>query len=401
MIPTVRTPPRGLALAAALLLIAAPLLAATPPPAPPAAPAAAAPQAPPEPPEPPVLSARGYILIDQASGHELAGLNADQPLEPASLTKIMTAYVIFGELAAGHIGMEDQVLVSEKAWRTGGSKMFVPINSHIAVKDLLLGIIVQSGNDACVAMAEHIAGTEEAFVQLMNDHAARLGMTSSHFVNASGLPDPQLYTTPRDMARLARALIADFPQYYPLYSTLEYTFNNIKQYNRNRLLRLDPSVDGIKTGHTETAGYCLVSSAKRDDQRLVAVVMGTPSEKVRASDSLALLNWGFHFYETHQLFPGGVAVEQLRVWSGDPTSVPVGPLTDLAVTIPRGRYGELTAQLEPVDPLNAPLARGDVVGDIVVMLGDQEVQRQPAVALQDVPQGNLLRRAADAVLRLF
>jgi D-alanyl-D-alanine carboxypeptidase (penicillin-binding protein 5/6) len=226
-------------------------------------------------------------------------------------------------------------------------------------------------------------------------------MVHSRFTNSSGLPDPNLYTTPRDMAVLTSAIIRDFPQYYAWYSTPEFTYNNIRQHNRNRLLRLDPSVDGVKTGHTEAAGYCLVASAKRGEQRLISVVMGTPSDSVRAKDSLALLNWGFRFFETHRLYPAGTGVERLRVWSGDTRLLEVGPLQDFAVTIPRGRYGELSAHLEPKGLLNAPLARGDVVGDIVVLMGDQEVKRAHAVALQDVPKGGLLRQAADAVLKIF
>jgi len=352
-------------------------------------------------PDPPQLGARGYLLIDFDSGAVLAESNADERMEPASLTKIMTAYVVFRELADGDLTLDEKALISEKAWRTGGSKMFIEVGNQVSVKDLLLGMIVQSGNDASVALAEHVAGSEDSFAGLMNSHAERLGMTGSHFVNADGLPNPEHYTTPRDIARVTVATIREFPEYYQWYSEPEFTYNGIKQSNRNRLLSMDPSVDGVKTGHTEAAGYCLVSSAVRDGQRLVSVVMGTDSESARASDSLALLNYGFRFFETHTPYKAGQPLEQLRVWGGENTEVPVGPATDVAVTIPRGKYAELTAQLEPAGDIEAPLAAGDVVGDIVFKLGGDEIMRQPAVALQAVPRGGLFRRAADSVLRLF
>ena len=352
-------------------------------------------------PDPPQLGARGYLLIDYASGAILAEKNADQRMEPASLTKIMTAYVVFHELADGDLSLDEKALVSEKAWRTGGSKMFIEVGKQVPVKDLLLGMIVQSGNDASVALAEHVAGSEDSFAGLMNSRAERLGMTDSHFMNPDGLPREGHYTTPRDMARVTAATIREFPDYYGWYSEPEFTYNGIKQSNRNRLLSMDPSVDGVKTGHTAAAGYCLVASALRDGQRLISVVMGTDSESARAADSLALLNYGFRFFETHTPYKAGQVLERLRVWSGDATEVPVGPAEDVAVTIPRGKYAELSAQLEPAGDIEAPVARGDVVGEIVFKLGDEVVKRQPAVALASVGQGGLLRRATDSVLRLF
>jgi D-alanyl-D-alanine carboxypeptidase (penicillin-binding protein 5/6) len=352
-------------------------------------------------PDAPQLSATGYLLVDHDSGAVLAESNADERLEPASLTKIMTAYVVFHELGEGNLSLEDEVLVSEKAWRTGGSKMFIEVGKRVSLEDLLKGMIVQSGNDASVALAEHIAGTEETFAELMNSHAKRLGMTRTHFVNATGLPHPEHYTTPRDILKVSDATIREFPDYYAWYALPDFTFNGIKQNNRNRLIGQDPSVDGVKTGHTEAAGYCLVASALRDGQRLTSVVMHTDSESARARDSLALLNYGYRFFETHNPYPGGKPVETLRIWSGDRTELPVGPARDLYVTIPRGKYGELSAELEPAAPIKAPVAWGDVVGEIVFRLGDREIKREPAVALADVGKGGILRRAMDSVLQLF
>jgi D-alanyl-D-alanine carboxypeptidase (penicillin-binding protein 5/6) len=352
-------------------------------------------------PEAPALGAKGYLLVDHDSGAVLAASNPDQRLEPASLTKIMTAYVVFNELAEGNISLDDPVLISEKAWRTGGSKMFIEVGNQVAVEDLLKGMIVQSGNDASVALAEHVAGSEASFAALMNQHAERLGMDRTHFTNATGLPGPEHYTTPRDIARATSAMIREFPEYYQWYSQPEFTWQGIQQFNRNRLLGKGAGVDGVKTGHTQAAGYCLVSSAKRDGQRLISVVMGTESDKARVADSLALLNYGFRFYETHGLYPAGEPLETLRVWSGDPPSVPVGPATDVAVTVIRGRFADLSAQLELAGPLNAPVPIGEPVGDIVLLLDGEVVKRHPAVALAAAERGGLLRQAVDSVLKLF
>lgn len=352
-------------------------------------------------PEPPQIEAGGYILMDFRSGEILAEHNADERLAPASLTKIMTAYVVFNELAEGNLKLDDEVLISERAWRTGGSKMFIEVGKRVKVEELLQGMIVQSGNDASVALAEHIAGSEATFADLMNAQAERLGMTGSHFTNAPGLPDPEHYSTPRDIATLARALIRDFPDYYGWYSQLEFTYNGIRQYNRNSLLRQDPSVDGVKTGYTEAAGYCLVSSAKRDDQRMVAVVMKTASTKARARDSLALLNYGFRFFETHRLYPGGEPVQQVRVWQGASTELPVGPAEDLYVTIPRGAYDTLSTRLQAAPDIKAPIERGQQVGEIMIALNKQDLRRVPLVALETIPLGGLTRRAIDTVLGWF
>ncbi len=268
-------------------------------------------------PDAPSVGARAYILQDFDSGRVLAEVNADERMEPASLTKIMTAYVVFEELEQGKIAMEDQVLVSEKAWRMGGSKMFIEVDTKVSVEDLLKGLIIQSGNDASVALAEFIAGDEDAFADLMNQYAVRLGMTGTHFINASGLPHPEHYTTARDTATLAAAMIRDFPELYKIHAVKEYEYNGIVQHNRNKLLWRDESVDGLKTGHTESAGYCLVASAERDGMRLISVVMGSESERSRARESIALLSYGFRFFETHRLYGALEPLTEIRIWKGE------------------------------------------------------------------------------------
>jgi D-alanyl-D-alanine carboxypeptidase (penicillin-binding protein 5/6) len=352
-------------------------------------------------PPPPKIDAKGYLLTDFATGSVLAAANADERLEPASLTKIMTAYVIYRALAEGRVKLTDEVLISENAWRTGGSKMFVEVGKRVGMEDLLKGMIIQSGNDASVALAEHVAGSEQTFAELMNAHAKRLGMNNSHFTNATGLPDPDHYTTARDMAAVTAALILEFPDYYVWDGTKEFEYNGIKQQNRNRLLWRDPTVDGVKTGYTQNAGYCLVASAKREDMRLISVVMGTSGPEARAQASLELLNYGFRFYESHRLYAAETPVENLRVWMGDVQELPVGPAQDVVATIPRGRYGQLSARLEKTPELKAPIAKGARIGDIVVNLEDQELLRVPLVALREVAQGSLWQRAWDGVLLWF
>jgi len=367
------------------------LWAQTPPSAPDATPV----------PAPPQLDAKGYLLVDFNTGMTLAESNADERLEPASLTKIMAAYVIYRALADGRINVTDQVMISENAWRTGGSKMFVEVGKQVGLEDLLKGMIIQSGNDASVALAEHVAGSEQVFAEVMNTEARRLGMNNSHFTNATGLPDPEHYTTARDIARVTVALIRDFPQFYVLDGTKEYTYNGIKQQNRNRLLWRDSTVDGVKTGYTEKAGYCLVASAKRDQMRLISVVLGAKNPEARATASLELLNYGFRFFESHRLYPAVQAVDALRVWKGDPAQLPVGPAQDVFATVPRGRYGQLSARLDKAPSLTAPINRGARVGDIVITLADQEVTRVPLIALQDVAEGGLWQRTKDTVLQWF
>ncbi len=349
----------------------------------------------------PQVDAKGYLLLDFSTGAELGAANADERLEPASLTKIMSAYVIYRALAEGRVNLTDQVLISQNAWRTGGSKMFVEVGKLVGMEDLLKGMIIQSGNDASVALAEHVAGSEQTFAELMNTHAKRLGMSNSHFTNATGLPDPEHYTTARDIALVTTALIREFPEYYVWDGTKEFEYNGIKQQNRNRLLWRDPTVDGVKTGFTQNAGYCLVASAKRDAMRLISVVLGSSGPEARAQASLELLNYGFRFYESHRLYPAAKAVESLRVWQGDVQELPVGPARDVVATIPRGRYDQLSARLEKASDLQAPIVKGARIGDIVVSLREQELLRVPLVALQDVAEGSLWQRAKDTVLRWF
>ncbi|MCB2262750.1 MAG: D-alanyl-D-alanine carboxypeptidase [Candidatus Thiosymbion ectosymbiont of Robbea hypermnestra] len=352
-------------------------------------------------PDPPRLAVKSYLLVDHYSHRVLAQANADRHLEPASLTKIMTAYVVFRELAAGNLSLPDRVLISDKAWRTGGSKMFVETGKRVSVEDLLKGLIIQSGNDAGVALAEHIAGSEEAFANLMNTHAERLGMKHSHFTNATGLPHKDHYTTARDIALVTAASIREFPGYYAWYAVKDFVYNRIKQRNRNRLLWRDKSVDGVKTGHTAAAGYCLVASAEREGMRLTSVVMGARGEETRARASLALLNYGFRFYETHKLYPGNQPIETLRVWMGEVEELPVGPAEDIFVTIPRHTYDQLSIKLVTDPDLSAPIVAGSVVGRLGITLEGEELQRVPLVALRDVAEGGLLQKAKDTVLKLF
>jgi D-alanyl-D-alanine carboxypeptidase (penicillin-binding protein 5/6) len=329
----------------------------------------------------------------------LAGKNADERLAPASITKLMTAYVVFKALAEGHIGLEDQVLISEKAWRMEGSRMFIEVGKRVKVDALLKGMIIQSGNDASVALAEHVAGSEEAFVNIMNAEVANLGLANTHYVNATGLPDPQHYTTARDIALLTKAIIKEFPDQYPRYSERKYTYNGITQYNRNKLLWRDESVDGLKTGHTETAGYCLVSSAERDTMRLISVVMGTKSAKSRVTYSQSLLNYGFRFFETHKLYTAGQPLAKPRIWKGEQEHLPLGLAEDLYITVPRGQYDDLDASMELTAQIDAPVQAGDPYGKVVVALNATHLKQEPLIALKAVPKGDLWRQAMDAVLQ--
>jgi len=352
-------------------------------------------------PKPPAVGAKGYILEDYHSGRVLAEKNADERLEPASITKLMAAYVLFKEIKAGSIGLADQVTVSERAWRMPGSRMFIEVGKQVSVEDLLKGMIVQSGNDATVALAEYLAGTEETFADYMNRYARELGLTGSHFVNATGLPDPEHYTTARDIARLARALIAEFPEYYKWYSQKSFTYNGITQQNRNKLLWRDPSVDGIKTGHTESAGYCLVTSAQRNGMRLISVVLGTKSEEARAAASQALLNYGFRFYETHKLYDAGSKLADARVWKGERETFPVGLSETLYITIPRGRYRDLKASMKIPGRIIAPVEKGREYGSVQVRLEDELVAEKPLVALDSVAEGAIWQRLLDEARLYF
>jgi len=352
-------------------------------------------------PEAPEINASGYLLMEMHSGKVLVEKNADQRLEPASLTKIMTAHVVFEEIAKGKLKLSDMVHISEKAWKTEGSRMFVKVNSDVSVEDLLRGLIIQSGNDSAVALAEHIAGSEDAFAGLMNAHAAQLGMTSTNFVNSTGLPHPDHYTTPSDIVKVTAATIRDYPDFYPMYAEKQFTYNEIKQYNRNNLLWRNNAVDGVKTGHTEAAGFCLVSSAKYDQMRLIAVVMGTESAKARIKESQALLAFGSRFYETHRLYEAGQKLTENRVWFGDQKILALGIGEDVYVTIPRRDYDNLKPTLEVKAKLEAPINKGDSLGTVTVMLGNDVVTTRPLVALAQVEKGSLWRRFLDFIYQLL
>lgn len=352
-------------------------------------------------PQPPKLAATGYVLMDYQSGQLIASSAAEQRMEPASLTKMMTAYVVSHELRSGHITLQDRVRVSEKAWRMPGSRMFIEVGDEVSVDKLLRGLIIQSGNDASVALAEHVAGSEDSFVPLMNAHAKTMGLSGTHFANSTGLPHPEHYTTPRDMALLAAAIIRDFPDHYEWYSEKSYTYNNITQSNRNLLLFRDESVDGLKTGHTESAGYCLVASAERNEMRLISVVMGTKSEKARAQESQKLLNYGFRFYETHRLYTAGQELKEMRIWKGEAESLKLGLSEELYVTVPRGQYNELNASLNVDKTIIAPASSGQAFGTVNIRLGKEVLAERPLVALQDVPKGGVLQLIKDNVLLLF
>jgi D-alanyl-D-alanine carboxypeptidase (penicillin-binding protein 5/6) len=352
-------------------------------------------------PEAPEINASGYLLMEMHSGKILVEKNADQRLEPASLTKIMTAHVVFEEIAKGKLKLSDMVHISEKAWKTEGSRMFVKVNSDVSVEDLLRGLIIQSGNDSAVALAEHIAGSEDAFAGLMNAHAAQLGMTSTNFVNSTGLPHPDHYTTPSDIVKVTAATIRDYPDFYPMYAEKQFTYNEIKQYNRNNLLWRNNAVDGVKTGHTEAAGFCLVSSAKYDQMRLIAVVMGTESAKARIKESQALLAFGSRFYETHRLYEAGQKLTENRVWFGDQKILALGIGEDVYVTIPRRDYDNLKPTLEVKAKLEAPINKGDSLGNVTVMLGNDVVTTRPLVALAQVEKGSLWRRFLDFIYQLL
>ncbi len=352
-------------------------------------------------PEPPSIPGSGHLLIDHYSGRILAESNADQRLEPASLTKIMSAYVVFRELAEGSVRLEDQVRVSEKAWRTGGSRMFIEVGKKVSIEELLHGMIIQSGNDASVALAEHIAGSEDSFADLMNTHAQRLGMHNSHFVNSTGLPHKDHYTTARDISLVTAASIREFPELYAWYAIKEYTYGGIKQSNRNQLLFRDDSVDGVKTGYTEAAGYCLVTSAKRGDMRLTSVVMGTDSTESRSSASQSLLNYGFRFFESHRLYDKHHTLSQVRVWMGAQSELPVGPAQDVYVTIARRQYDKLSPRMELDPKITAPIAKGRQVGRILIDLEGTTVAEVPLIALKDIPEGGIFDKLKDRALLWF
>src|SRR5204862_7530712 len=352
-------------------------------------------------PPPPPIVAKSWILGDLTSGQILVVEKADERIEPASLTKLMTAYLVFQALREKKLTLEQQLSISTRAWRAPGSRMFIEPGRPVTVDELIKGMEVQSGNDACMALAEAVAGSEDVFAQLMNREAARLGMANSHFVNATGLPDAQHYSTARDLYILAAAVIRDFPEEYARYYAIkEFRYNNITQPNRNRLLWLDPTVDGVKTGHTEAAGFCLIASSRRGGRRLLSVLLGSTSEATRAQESQKLLNWGFQFFDSVKLYAGGDAVKSLEVWKGAESAVKAGFKGDLMITVPKGEAGKLKAELLSQQPLVAPVARGQRVGTLRVTHDGRPVGEYPVVALEPVAVAGIFGRAWDT-LRLW
>lgn len=346
----------------------------------------------------PSIAGTSFYLMDFDSSRILAEKDPDKRVSPASLTKIMTVYVIFRELKSGNLTLDEKVTISQNAWQTGGSKMFVEVNKQVAVEDLLQGVIIQSGNDASVALAEHVAGSEQTFAHMMNEQASRIGMANSHFENSTGLPNPNHYSSARDLALLTQALIKEFPEYYRWDKEKEFTYNNITQKNRNQLLWRDDTVDGVKTGYTDDAGYCMVASAKREDMRLISVVMGTASPNARANESQSLLNYGFRFFETHKLYDAGTALTEAQVRKGETSKLSVGVAEDVYVTVARKHYNELKAETQLDKAIVAPIAKGDTVGSLNVSLADEIVLTKPLVAMNDVAEGGIFRRLYDAVL---
>jgi D-alanyl-D-alanine carboxypeptidase (penicillin-binding protein 5/6) len=354
----------------------------------------------------PTVAGSAWVLLDADTGHVITEHNADEPLPPASLTKLMTSYVLAAELEAGRVSNDDVVQVSENAWAqnplfAGSSLMWIEPGKPVTLLELHRGVVISSGNDATVAIAEHVAGSEDAFAEMMNAHAQALGMMGTHFTNSHGLPDPQHYTTARDLGLLAVALIENFPEDYALYKEREYTYNNIRQYNRNTLLAKDPSVDGLKTGHTEEAGYCLVASAKRGDMRLVSVVLGAESERSREAETRKLLNYGFRAYETLTLYEPGDELMSARVWKGQGDTLRLGVGELIRLTIPRGSREKLDAVMEVDEVIEAPVVRGDVYGQLLVQLDGQQLYREPLVALDSVEPAGFFARLWDSLIMLF
>lgn len=352
-------------------------------------------------PPPPSVAASSYLLIDADTQRVLVEHNSHEPLPPASLTKIMTSYLAAVELDAGRISHDDQVPISVNAWRTGGSRMFIREGTTVRLEDLLRGMIIQSGNDASVAIAEHIAGSESAFADMMNQQAAQLGMSNSSFRNATGLPAEDHYTTAWDLALLSRAMIERFPEHYALYSERSFEYNNITQQNRNRLLLRDRTVDGMKTGHTEAAGYCLVTSALRDGMRLISVVMGTDSDEARMRETQKLLSYGFRYFETQRVYEAGVPLKTATLWYGTADEIELGVSDDVYVTIPRGHYEDLQAELQVARAIEAPLTQGQQLGELRLKFDDETIHRAPLVTLADAEEAGLFSRLSDGVYLFF
>jgi serine-type D-Ala-D-Ala carboxypeptidase (penicillin-binding protein 5/6) len=350
---------------------------------------------------PPAVAARAWLLLDHTSGQPLVESGADERVEPASLTKLMTAYLTFAALKQGTLKPDQVVPVSEKAWKTAGSRMFIEPKRPVTVMELVHGMIIQSGNDACIALAEAIAGTEEVFVQRMNSEAQRLGLAKTHYVNTTGLPDPQHYSTARDLARMAQAIIRDFPDYYPIYSKKEYSYNRITQPNRNRLLWLDPTVDGVKTGHTEAAGYCLIASSKRGPRRLISVLLGADSDALRAQESQRLLNHGFQNFDAVRLYEKAQVLSQLKVFKGQEGTVKAGFLEDFVLSLPKGMAEKLKVQLVSMQPLMAPVQQGQKVATLKISVDDKPWGEYPVVALDNVALAGIIGRAWDTLMLWF
>jgi len=352
-------------------------------------------------PAPPKLAAKSYILIDADSGRVLVEHDADKRLPPASLTKMMTAYLVESEIAKGNISPEDKVRISVKAWKAPGSRMFIKEGDFVTISDLLKGIIIQSGNDASIAVAEHIGGSEAAFADLMTQHAQAMGMKDTQYMNATGLPMDGHYSTARDLSILANRIIKDYPEQYNIYSQQYFTYNNIRQPNRNRLLWRDKSVDGLKTGHTDEAGYCLVASAKRGGMRLISVVMGTNSEESRARESQKLLAYGFRYFETLKPYSAGDILNEPRVWGGQKPDVTLGIRHDMNITIPRGQAKRLTAKLNVNKVIQAPVTEGQAMGVLQISLDDEILAERPLVALEPVEEGGFFKRLWDSIVLFF
>ena len=350
---------------------------------------------------PPNINARAYLLMEHSTPRVLLEKNANTPLEPASLTKMMTSYIVFDEIKNERLTLEDEVLISEKAWKIGGSRMFAEVNRSIAIDQLLKGLVIQSGNDAAIALAEHIGASEQGFADLMNQQADRLGMKNTYFVNATGWPQPKHRSTALDLAWLAKALIDDFPDLYPLHAMKHFTYNNIKQYNRNRLLWRDNTVDGIKTGHVQAAGYSLVASAKRRNMRLIAVVLGAPSESVRANAAASLLHYGFRFFEKQPLYPAGHELASRRIWRGKKQYIRLGLQNAVELVIPRGQRDNIQAQVKLLDTINAPVQAGQILGEATISLDEEVLTKQPLVALETVSEGSFLVKLIDSIRMMF
>jgi len=348
-------------------------------------------------PSPPVINADSYVLMDYHSNQILMQKNPHAQVEPASITKLMTAYVVFKEVKSGQLSLDGTATISEKAWRTGGSKMFIEVDKQVNIEDLIRGMIVQSGNDASIALAEHIAGSEDVFASMMNKAAVNLGMKNSHFMNTTGLPEEGHYMSAYDVALLGQALVREFPDLYHIYSEKEFTYNGIKQHNRNTLLWRDPTVDGFKTGHTEAAGYCLATTSSRNGMRLINVVMGAESEKSRADETQKMLNYGFRFFETHKLYPAGQQQAIAEIWKGQAEEVPLGLADDLFITIPKGSYEKLQAGVDIPGQLQAPINQGQVLGQLSIRLDNKVVAERPMVALNTVEQGGWWTRMVDGM----